>query len=90
MLKIRVKQVTFESKVHNDNTKKSKLQDTLLGILKFFAIFQKIRQRDLGSGVSVARVMYLSMRIHPKSCHIFPLKVTTTLLYGSRKGAVGV
>ena len=32
---------------------------------------------------------YLSMRIHPKSCHIFPLKVAATLLSGSRKGTVG-
>ena len=38
---------------------------------------------------SAAGVTYLSMRIHPKSCHIFPLKVSATLLNGSRKGAVG-
>ena len=34
---------------------------------------------------STARVMYLSMRIHPKSCYIFPIKVAATLLSGSRK-----
>ena len=31
----------------------------------------------------------LSMRIHPKGCRIFPLKVETILLGGSRKGAIG-
>ena len=32
--------------------------------------------------------MYLSMRMHPKSCPIFPLKVVATLLSRSRKGTV--
>ena len=41
------------------------------------------------AGESTAGVTYLSMRIHPKSCRIFPLKVSATLLNGSRKGAVG-
>ena len=41
------------------------------------------------AGESAAGVTYLSMRIHPKSCRIFPLKVSATLLNGSRKGAVG-
>ena len=36
---------------------------------------------------STARVTYLSMRMHPKCCIIFPLKVET-LLGGSRKGTV--
>ena len=39
---------------------------------------------------SAAGVSYLSMRKHPKNCHIFPLKVATTLLSGSRKGTTGV
>ena len=38
---------------------------------------------------SAAGVTYLSMRIYPKSYHIFPLKVSATLLNGSRKGTVG-
>ena len=37
---------------------------------------------------SATGVTYLSMRIQPKSCHIFPLKVSATLRNGSRKGAV--
>ena len=41
------------------------------------------------AGESAAGVSYLSIRIHPKSCRIFPLKVSATLLNGSRKGAVG-
>ena len=41
------------------------------------------------AGESAAGVTYLSMRIHPKSCCIFPLKVSATLLNGSRKDAVG-
>ena len=32
---------------------------------------------------------HISMRIHPRSCHIFPQKVATTLHSGSRKGTVG-
>ena len=41
------------------------------------------------AGESAAGVTYLSMRIHPKSCCIFLLKESATLLNGSRKGAVG-
>ena len=40
----------------------------------------------LGSWSS-AGVTYLSLRMHLKSCHIFPLKVAATLLSGSMKGA---
>ena len=32
-------------------------------------------------------IMYLSMRIHSKSCPIFTQKVAATLLKSSRKGA---
>ena len=41
------------------------------------------------AGESAAEVTYLSMRMHLKSCCIFSLKVSATLLNGSRKGAVG-
>ena len=42
------------------------------------------------AGEGTAGVTYLSMRIHLKSCRIrVPLKVSATLLNGSRKGAVG-
>ena len=78
------------SQRYKNNTKRSKQQDTQLGILKIFAFCRKIKQRVSGPAESTAGVMCLSMRIHPKSCHIFPLNVTTTLLNGSRKGAVGV
>ena len=48
----------------------------------------RILLENLG-GESATGVTYLSMRIHPKSCRIFLLKVSATLLNGSRKGAVG-
>ena len=41
------------------------------------------------AGESATGLTYLSMRIHPKSCCIFLLKVSATLLNGSRKGTVG-
>ena len=43
----------------------------------------------VGLNICLWEYTYLSMRIHPKSYHIFPLKVSATLLNGSRKGAVG-
>ena len=43
----------------------------------------------LRSGESAAEAMYLSLRIHPKSLYISPLKVAATLLSGSGKGAAG-
>ena len=48
----------------------------------------RILQENL-AGESTAGVACLSMRIHPKSYRIFPLKVSATLLNDSRKGAVG-
>ena len=41
------------------------------------------------AGERAAGVTYLSLRIHPKSCRIFFLKVSATLLNGLTKGAVG-
>ena len=40
--------------------KRPKLQDTQLGILKFYAFCQKIQQRALGPGESAVGVTYLS------------------------------
>ena len=40
----------------------------------------EIQQRASGPGESAAGATYLSLRIHPKSCHISPLKVAATLL----------
>ena len=42
-----------------------------------------------GPGESAAGTMCLSLRILPKSCNIFPLKVAATLLSGSGKDALG-
>ena len=77
------------SQRHNGNTKRPDLKGNQLGIFKIYAFCWKIQQRALGPGESAAGVMCLSIRIHPKSCCIFPLKVAATLLSGSRKGAVG-
>ena len=41
------------------------------------------------AGEIAAGVTCLSMRIHPKSCCISPLKALATLLNGSKKDAVG-
>ena len=76
------------SQRHNDNTKRPKPKENQLGILKIDIFCQKIQQSALGLGESAAGVMYLYMRIHPRSCYIFPLKVATTLLSGSTKGTV--
>ena len=73
-----------------DNTKRPKPKENQVGTLKIYAFYQKIEQRALNPGViGVIGVTYLSMRIHQKSCCIFPQNVAATLLSGSRKGAVG-
>ena len=48
----------------------------------------EIQQRASGTGKSAAVATYLSLRIHPKSCRISPLKFAATLLSGSGKCAV--
>ena len=73
----------------NDNTKRPKLKQKKLGISKIYTFWWKSQERASSLGKSAAGVTYLSMRIHPKGCHIFPLKVAATLLSGSWKGAVG-
>ena len=88
VLKLRVKSVTYES--NNGNTKSPELQEIQLGILGTSAReFMHFAGNSAGPEESAAGVTYLSMRIHPKSCCIFPLKVATTLLSGSRKGLIG-
>ena len=51
MLKLRVKQVTDESK-NNDKTERPKKKENQLGILKFYTFCQKIQQRPMGLGES--------------------------------------
>ena len=69
----------------NDNRKRQKPKENQQGMLKIYAFCWKIQQRTSGQGESAAWVRYLYMRIHPKSCHIFPLKVAATLLSVQRK-----
>ena len=77
------------SQICNDNTKRPKPQDIQLGILKIYAFSREFKHRASGPGEGTAGVRYFCMRIHPKTCCRFPLKVAATLLNGSRKGAVG-
>ena len=76
------------SQRYDDNTKRPKPKKKVqLGILKIYAFYWKIQQRALGPGESTAGIT-TAVRIHQKSCGIFPLKVRATLLNGSKKGAV--
>ena len=68
------------SQKHNGNTKRPKLKENQVGILKIYAFCQKIQQKALGPGESTAGVMYLSMGIHLKSYRIVPKKVATIYL----------
>ena len=77
------------SQRYNDNTKRPQLIQNQPGILKIYVFCQKIQHSGSSPGDSTTEVVYLSMKIHPKSCSIFPLKVAATLLSGSRKGKVG-
>ena len=77
------------SQRYNDNTKRPKPKENQLEILKIYVFCQKFQQRASDPRDSAAEVMYLSMRIHPKSYCIFPLKVAAALFSGSRKAAVG-
>ena len=85
VIKLRVNQVTHESKFHHDIIKRPKLKEDQLGILKIHAFCWKIQQRALGPEQSTAGVMYLSLRIHSKRDCIFPKKVARTFLSDSRK-----
>ena len=70
------------SQVYNDNIKRPKQKENQLGNLRFLL---EIQQRALGPGESTAGTTYLSLRIHPKNCWIFPLKAATTLLYFTQR-----
>ena len=74
---------------YDNNTKRPKPKENQLGILKSMHFARKFGRRPQLQE-STAGVTYLFMRMHPKNCCIFPLKVATTLLSGSRKGTTGV
>ena len=69
-----------------NNTRRPKSKENQLGILKIYAFCQKIQQRASDQGESAAGVMYLSMRIHPKNCSIFPLKVENNFTWWFKEG----
>ena len=70
------------SQRYNDNILLVKAKIKLARDLKNLCILPEIQKRVSGPGRSAARATYLSMRMHPKSCSLFPLKVATTLLCG--------
>ena len=78
------------SQRNNDNRKRQKPKENQLGIFKKFTHFAgKFSKRPgFQERGRAAGVTYLSMRVHPKSCHIFPPRVATALLSGSRKGTI--
>ena len=80
------------SQIYN-NTKRPKPKENQQGILgiwfKEFTNFAGNSAEGLRSGESAAGATYLSLRIHPKSLYLSPLKVATTLLSGSGKCAAG-
>ena len=51
---------------YNDNTKRPKLKENQLGILKIYIFCQKIQQRASSLGESTAGVRNLSVRVHQK------------------------
>ena len=85
VLKLGVKQVTYESR-YNGNTKRTNLKENQLDILKIYRFCQKYSR---GPWFQERALLGLCMRIRPESCCIFPLKVEVTLLSGSRKGTIG-
>ena len=52
------------SQIYNDNTKRPKLKENQLVILKIYAFCQIIQQKALGQGETATEL--LSMRIRPK------------------------
>ena len=48
--------------------------------LENLGILLEIQQKALGPGANNAGITYTSMGIHAKSCCIFPLKITATLM----------
>ena len=81
------------SQIYNDNTKRPKPKENQLGVLAFSS--REFLHSDANSAESLTSRIehcwgYVSIFENtPKSCRISPLKVTTTLLSGSAKGAVG-
>ena len=81
------------SQIYNGNTKRPKPKENQLRILGIHLgnlnILLGIHLWASVPGESAAKARYLSLRIHPKSCCIFPLKITATYLSGSGKDTVG-
>ena len=76
------------SQIYNGNIKRPKAKENQLGMLgissgKFMHSAENSAEGLVsGPGESTAGTTLLSLRIHPKSCCIFALKVAATLLSG--------
>ena len=81
------------SQIYNDKTKRPKPKDNQLGILgissREFTYSVGNSAEGLRSGREPCWVYVSIFENTPKSCCISPLKVDTTLLSGSGKGAIG-
>ena len=93
VFKLRVEQVTYElniswqhKKVKAERKSAGDLRNLSCGIYTFCWEFSRgPRAEELHIYHIYAGVTYLSMKIHPKSFHIFLLKVVAALLSVSRK-----
>ena len=80
------------SPIHNGNTKRPKPKQNQLGIFGISTREFKHFAENPAEGFESRRAYcwgHIPTRIHPKSFHIFFLKVAATLLSGSRKSTVG-
>ena len=74
---------------YNDNTKRPKPKENQLGILEISSREFTHSVGNSTEGLGCRREHCCGFANTLKSCRISPLKVATTLLSGSGKGAVG-
>ena len=79
------------SQIYNNSTKRPKPKENQLGILEVSSMEFMYFAGNSAQGLGSRREHFwhhVSLRIHPKSCRIFPLKVVAALHRGSGKCAV--
>ena len=80
------------SQIYNNSTKRPKPKENQLGILEVSSMEFMYFAGNSAQGLGSRREHFwhhVSLRIHPKSCRIFPLKLAATVLSGSGKGEIG-
>ena len=85
-----IKAIVATDIVKDIQHKKVKVERKSARDIKKLCILPQNSAEGLGPRREHCLVTYLFMRIHAKSCRIFLLKVETSLLHGSRKGAIAV